>query len=380
MGTVRFLLALCVVATHSPGGAIFGITMMSGITAVQCFYVISGFLITMILNEREDYKNLGTFYLSRYLRIWPVYILITALTLYFFQWPAITSELPRLTNWSTYAFILLSNLTIFFQDWFVFLKFENGGLAFTPVFHTLHGPQPYWFEIVPQAWTLGVELTFYAIAPFVCRRWWGAVGLLAFGIAVRMILAGHFGISLNSAFLYRFAPAEMMLFGAGAVMYFVGRLICPLVPKLTIALCIFFVLAFSYMSFFKDHTNQLMDHYFGGSNIQQLLLGNYPILIMMTLAVPSLFYGTRTLRFDRLLGEMSYPMYICHVLIFTLINTYLPAGAQLGNALYVVLVLATSLALVLLLILPIDNVRRSLGRRDKADFAVTPPTVAATPH
>jgi hypothetical protein len=64
MGTVRFLLALCVVVTHSPGSALLGFPLLNGITAVQCFYVISGFLITMVLNERPEYQNPRNFYLA----------------------------------------------------------------------------------------------------------------------------------------------------------------------------------------------------------------------------------------------------------------------------------------------------------------------------
>jgi peptidoglycan/LPS O-acetylase OafA/YrhL len=61
MGTVRFLLALWVVVAHGSGSALFGITLFSGTTAVQCFYVISGFLITLILNERAEYRSLLNF-------------------------------------------------------------------------------------------------------------------------------------------------------------------------------------------------------------------------------------------------------------------------------------------------------------------------------
>jgi peptidoglycan/LPS O-acetylase OafA/YrhL len=63
MGLVRFLLAFCVVVTHAAGGTILGVRLLSGIVAVQAFYVISGFLITMILNERKHYRLVGNFYL-----------------------------------------------------------------------------------------------------------------------------------------------------------------------------------------------------------------------------------------------------------------------------------------------------------------------------
>jgi peptidoglycan/LPS O-acetylase OafA/YrhL len=54
MGTVRFLLALSVVVTHSPSDSLLGIHFLNASTAVQSFYVISGFLITMVLNERTE--------------------------------------------------------------------------------------------------------------------------------------------------------------------------------------------------------------------------------------------------------------------------------------------------------------------------------------
>ncbi len=45
-------------------------------TAVQAFYVMSGFLITMVLAERREYAR--AFYMSRYLRLWPTYAVIAA--------------------------------------------------------------------------------------------------------------------------------------------------------------------------------------------------------------------------------------------------------------------------------------------------------------
>ena len=55
--------------------------LLSGITAVQAFYVISGFLITMVLNERQQYRNSPSFYVSRYFRLWPAYLVVLVATL-----------------------------------------------------------------------------------------------------------------------------------------------------------------------------------------------------------------------------------------------------------------------------------------------------------
>src|SRR6185312_239643 len=107
VGTVRFLLALCVVVTHAKGSSIFGMTLFSGLTAVQCFYVISGFLITMVLNERADYAQLSNFYLSRYLRLWPAYIVVALASLVLVRrdW---LSQLSQLVHGHDIAFLALS--------------------------------------------------------------------------------------------------------------------------------------------------------------------------------------------------------------------------------------------------------------------------------
>jgi len=168
MGTVRFLLAMCVVATHYPGGSIFGIVPLPGPTAVQAFYVISGFLITMVLSERADYTNVRKFYISRYLRLWPVYATVASIQLYL-VWPQYLIKLAE--NNLTAAYLVFTNLVIFGQDLALFLRFdEGGGLAFTSSFASWPGPQVNNYLLVPQAWSLGIELAFYVIAPFFCRR------------------------------------------------------------------------------------------------------------------------------------------------------------------------------------------------------------------
>ena len=83
--------------------------------------------------------------------------------------------------------------------------------------------------IVPQCWTIGVELTFYLVAPFACRSVRGTTALFLFGLATRLCL-GAFATPGLDTWLYRFAPAEMMLFASGGLAYFAGRAIRKRVP------------------------------------------------------------------------------------------------------------------------------------------------------
>ena len=82
MGILRTILALAVVVYHS--FKIFGLHMCGGQVAVESFYMISGFYMALILNEK--YVGIGSykkFILSRFYRIFPVYwvVLLAALLL-----------------------------------------------------------------------------------------------------------------------------------------------------------------------------------------------------------------------------------------------------------------------------------------------------------
>src|SRR5580700_8718570 len=113
MGVVRFLLALCVVVTHAPGGTILGVRLLNGIVAVQSFYVISGFLITMILNERKQYRKISNFYLSRYLRLWPVYIIVALLSFLFTTGAALRSLIPPDYRLPTLIYLVFEDQNFF---------------------------------------------------------------------------------------------------------------------------------------------------------------------------------------------------------------------------------------------------------------------------
>ena len=57
MGVLRCLLALSVLLVHDLDG---WFKLIDGVAAVQCFYLISGFYMALVLNER--YANVGSFY------------------------------------------------------------------------------------------------------------------------------------------------------------------------------------------------------------------------------------------------------------------------------------------------------------------------------
>ena len=75
MGTLRTLLAVCVIAAHT--GFVVGV---GGRLAVQSFFIISGFLISYVLASNSSYAKSRKFYKNRLLRLWPTFWLISLTT------------------------------------------------------------------------------------------------------------------------------------------------------------------------------------------------------------------------------------------------------------------------------------------------------------
>jgi peptidoglycan/LPS O-acetylase OafA/YrhL len=109
---------------------------------VDLFFVISGFLIGMIILKNRDSTNFfGVFYLRRAARILPIYILTVCVTLSFIN------ALPR-TAWNEAALNPLYYAT-FTQNFGIALTSQTGSTWLLPT------------------WTLAVEEQFYLLSPFV---------------------------------------------------------------------------------------------------------------------------------------------------------------------------------------------------------------------
>jgi peptidoglycan/LPS O-acetylase OafA/YrhL len=377
VGSLRFLLALSVLVTHSPSGLLAGVQLLPAVTAVQAFYIISGFLITMILNERKEYRSLRNFYSSRYLRLWPTYVVVAAMSLAFIH-PTLLAELWK-ENVSTIALVMFANLTLFFQDWFLFLQLDHGTLGFTANFHDGAAPQFNRFLLVPQAWTLGIELTFYLIAPFVCRRWTAVAGLFVFGLAVRVAI----GVwqPPYDPWLYRFAPAEMTLFAAGGLSYFLGRWAQARLPHAVMkygpALCLL-ILVLAIVT--VPPINMAVRNILGKSFWPVLWLTLPGFLLAVALMCPMLFHGWRKVGIDVVLGELSYPIYISHIFVFEVLWRTVPESLLAGNLLYVAATVAFSGILLVVVGLPVDRIRSRYGARVPGIVKIEPsaPFPAAT--
>jgi peptidoglycan/LPS O-acetylase OafA/YrhL len=300
MGVLRLLLALAVVVSHT-GAHAFGYRPISGPDAVQAFYAISGFYMALVLDTKygTGWKSVRLFWQNRYLRLAPTYWIVLAFVLVHTLWRKRQGELlttlPGM-NAGSIAYVVFANLAIVGQDLTNFIGFtpEAGERGFHFVAQFWGGStRPGWhFLLVPPAWTIALELTFYALVPLLARLRTPALVAVGVGsVAVRLAL--YAGGLRFDPWTYRFFPCELVFFVSGMLAYrlYQQHRWSDLSPGLRAALGALFVLF-------------------------PLAAGNAYVAdaykLALPLMLPAAFAWTRDLRWDNKLGELSYPLYICH--------------------------------------------------------------------
>jgi peptidoglycan/LPS O-acetylase OafA/YrhL len=313
MGTLRTIFAIAVVFDHSwPSGIVF----VGGKNAVQLFYVISGFLISYVLVEKKAYPNIKDFYVSRYLRLYPIYFFVAFLTivniLYGFDSIKSSSFSSVYANAPISAHILLifSNAFLFGQDWIMFSGVENNVLVFAKEFSKSEVVL-YPGLVVPQAWTLGVELTFYLIAPFVLPKRKIVYLLLVLSLGVKIYLIG-IGLGFKDPWTYRFFPAELALFLLGALSH---QVLLPIYKRILAQKLDFCTNAATYLLIIFSIVYALIPT----KEIWK------PIFLFATfiLLVPLAFLFQTRYRIDNWIGNLSYPIYVGHILAITICEFFL---------------------------------------------------------
>jgi peptidoglycan/LPS O-acetylase OafA/YrhL len=341
MGTLRLLLALSVAYGHLAKPLSFPTSDV----AVQSFFVISGFYMALVLNEKYGPGSYWLFVSNRLLRLWPAYVVVLILSLAIAgNWQPIFA-----LDWSDIAFFVGSQILIVGQDLYLFLFVSNGTLAFTAHYTDVSTPL-YTFAPIPQAWTLGLEIYFYLLAPFLVRRGPSFIAMvIAASVVLRMLLQWAFGLS-GQPWSFRFFPSEIALFMAGSLGYYVYASKHAAQRKLAKTL-----LSLAAASLFVALAINRWD---GISRLASLSL-----LALVIVGVPRLFEMTKSIAWDKYIGELSYPLYICHFLFGWMMMPSTFAGAYLA----LLLSLAASVALYHLIDRPVDAWRQTrLRKRERA--------------
>lgn len=352
MGIIRLLLAISVVIAHS--GSLFGFNFVGGQLAVEVFFIISGFYMALILGEKYNTaSNRKIFISNRLLKIFPIYWIILMFSLTYELANAYFNHDPNEIslfvhpgihlNLFSFIFFILTNITILGQDILLFLgiNIHTGYLFFTSNFH-LFNPPLYDFLMLPQAWTLALELMFYLLAPFLIKfktKW--LLLIMSLSLILRIILY-YFGLN-HDPWTYRFFPTELVYFLSGIIAYRIFKFIETKDIKNWLVY-LFYGLYFSLIFFY-----QYIPHY----HIKMLALFFLTIILL-----PFIFKLTKNNKKDKFIGELSYPVYISHFLIIDFLTHFTQINHYYLSLIASIVSIILSILLLQFVMKPIDKIRQ----------------------
>ena len=304
LDTYRFILALCVVQGHLLGRGESAPWLAW--QAVFSFYVLSGFLMSLVLNQDYGFTaaGLARFAVNRWLRLFPIYYAVIGLTALYIAFIGPLNQLNHELALPSTATAIFANLSIV----------TLAGFDFIPEMPRLS----------PTTWSLAIELFCYALlAAYFAKSRSRLLAMLMIGVAVTAAqifvdfdqpqygFQNHYGVLqaglipfalgglayfYRSARIYEFSGAKLGLLGVLFLANFVG----------------------CYWSDFHKYVS-----------------GLYLAAVLNMLLVPMLFTQTTKHSWQKILGGLSYPIFLCHWLVATLIAVYVPAIGGKGFALFV---------------------------------------------
>jgi peptidoglycan/LPS O-acetylase OafA/YrhL len=268
--------------------------------------------------EKHYAGNASRFFASRAIRLFPAYwltMIFCLVALAWFKRPEIAQGL-NFEFWYfirdpfVIFFVALSNLTLVGIDFGQFICFAPATLHVSFVW-TFPCPAGQMLllpgsTVVQPAWTLSLEWYFYLLVPVFCGMSTRRVALVA-GLSV--LLAMLITVFANVHPWHRaFFPAELYLFLLGFLAYRLKHLIPKTIGGTCAVLVIIAILGYQHVPVF-DWTNP------AGAN--------FVLYFALALALPTLFEIGNHLPGERLAGDLSYPMYICHLPVEAVIQALL---------------------------------------------------------
>lgn len=315
MGLLRLLLAFSVVAGHVQDFW-HPFFFMNGSAAVVCFFVISGFYMALVLNEK--YTDTASFLTARARRLYPAYYLFLLIVL----------AVALRGGGSFDPLAMLTSITLFGLDYFVIYTEKE-----IPI-----GP----------AWSIAVEFQFYLLAAVTFKTARGIVVVFLVGLLLRVLLpiTGIVSTELDA----RLAVNNLVFFGAGGLSYLAYARIrrwptATLVSLASGAAVVLLAVLFAAGG---------MRWTYGVRPEWQF----YVVFLAIAALVPPLFVLTKDSTADRAFGELSYPIYLCHMFVYAITDRL-----QQGPWFFMVVLLGLSSLANLLLERPIQVFRKDFGTR-----------------
>jgi len=164
------------------------------------------------------------------------------------------------------------------------------------------------------------RINVFLIVPLIVKRTTKYVLALLFcSLLLRLVLVFGFNLK-NDPWTYRFFPTELVFFLAGIIAYRIYKYLQRFQIKdkyliITWLGILIFTVSFSFLP---------------SKTIYSFSVTGWFYLFVFFMSLPLVFLLTKKWKFDRYIGDLSYPVYISHILII-LVITKLNISASLGG-------------------------------------------------
>ncbi len=208
--------------------------------------------------------------------------------------------------------LIASNLFIFGQDLIMFMAVnpDTGVTEWTSNFRH-SAPALYNLSLVPQAWSVGIELCFYLAAPFLFRLKVSWVILILIPSIITRFLYKK-GLNFDP-WNYRLFPTELALFILGHMSYIIYQK--KIFNNTAVNQILFFVICLSILTW----------NYISFPGFLILLYA------FVTVSIPFVFQFTKSSSLDAKIGDLSYLIYISHFFIINFISLFKIEKKNLNN-------------------------------------------------
>lgn len=289
---LRAVAVIAVMLYHFKIGFFFG-----GFVGVDIFFVISGYLITQILNEqvkcRQPFK-LSDFYFRRARRLLPALLVTVAVTYWVGFVMFSPSDFKPLSGSAVYALAGIPNVFFWLES-----GYFDAAAAIKPLLHT---------------WSLGVEIQFYAVWPVVflaIMKLTRRVEWVLIALIVGVTVAALYYLKIDASAAFFLTPFRINEFLIGGLIVFLERSsLSRLVSEVVYAVGVLLV-AYAIFTFNAERT------LFPGFAALVPALGTALMILGGRNSVLARFAASRPVL---QVGKVSYSIYLVHWPLFVFVS------------------------------------------------------------
>lgn len=305
-GYIRFILASMVLYSHILSSFRIEQEFNFGVFSVVIFYLLAGHVVSNLLDKKFGGKVIS-YYIDRFLRIFPTYFLSFLMTFIFLLVSGFGEQ-----SWSFLK--VVSNLTVIPLNYYMFI----------PELVNIVKVDGIDWNLIPPAWSLGAEVQVYLLMPFLIFRRYITIAVIYISGAV------FFGAKLclyNSDWWgYRLLPGVMFIFLSGLLIqrWVDGRL-STLEKYAFLGFCGGFVLLSYWIVFLRGN--------YGIYTLETIL--GYLVgvaLLFLILKFPTKIPG------EKIAGFLSYGLFLNHFTVIWIYNYLELDFGFLGGSLFIYLI------------------------------------------